>query len=169
MRSIKRSVAAPELVAADQDEVSDLADDVRYLLMRVLRFGGQLLLDAGVVLGLAYAYAIFMGAIVFANQPTPLNFVKVLGCVILAFLCMAMMYGVGVAYRYDTTKPGLDLRRCGDCGIIIRNEWSCSGCESPRLLAKGASCLIWTASAMLTCVWVVHDLLVLWFAFGKRR
>jgi len=170
--------------------VTGCLDDLRYVLMRGARLVCVLAAEVVMVAGAAVAFSCAaIGAmdlvsppkigeraanlatqghtgwydVLMANHPGACAVPAAALC--LLGLCAAVSWG---GYRYNTSKPGLDVRECGTCRVRIPNEWFCGACKSFRP-AKAFSLLLWSASLAVTAVYVVHDVLSFGlFALGRR-
>lgn len=169
-----------------EDEVfyTDVFDDARYVLMRAVRLTVLLLceynliwvglgifrsavallfkMDRGYAGGHEWWWYDFLG-----KNPEiglPLS-------IILFGAMWFMIYAFGIAYRYDTTKPGFNARLCHKCSVVISDVLFCSNCQAFRP-ARIASFAIKIVSGVVTAIFAVHDMLMLLFSLfllGGRK
>ena len=144
-------------------------DDVRYVVMRILRFAIGLIMRLYAIYFIGmWAKAWFMFGLQWRMALTPWHSVIidgtdhwfVIGC---SFMLMGLgLFGldlaVGVPYRYRSAKPGLSVRTCGSCGLQVPDEWLCSHCNGFRL-AKLFTQSVYAASVLVTVVFVAYDVL----------
>lgn len=164
--------------------VTDVLDDARYVLMRAVRLTVLLLceynliwvglgifrsavallfkMDRGYAGGHEWWWYDFLGKNPEIGLPL---------CIVLFGVLWFLMYAFGMPYRYETTKPGLNARRCHRCRIAIPDELFCSNCRAFRP-AKIASLAVKIVSGIVTALFVVHDTMMLVFSMvllgGKK-
>lgn len=149
--------------------VAECFDDLRYVIMRVLRFSIGLLMRLYAIYFLGmWAKAWFMFGTAWGMALTPWHRVIVdgtnhwfiIGCSFLltSMILFGLDLAVGVPYRYRSAKPGLSARTCGSCGIQVPDDWLCNHCKGFRP-AKFFTQSMYAASVLVTLVFVVYDVL----------
>jgi hypothetical protein len=58
------------------------------------------------------------------------------------------------------SKPGLNVRTCGTCGVRGPDPWFCGNCKGFRI-AKVFTSLLWVLGVVLTIVTIVLDVVIL--------
>lgn len=161
-------------------------DDLRYLIMRTLRFvtmfGCQVTLVASFWFGLR---SFGFGLIKFmSSRPLEIMepeasmwywrmaFANPWLCVILAMAafagCFALWFAVGVPYSYQTGAPGVNARLCGRCETVIPDSVVCQKCGQFRV-QWFVTKLLWVLGAVVTVAHFVNDATIMVVGFLLAR
>lgn len=158
--------------------MAELGNDVAYVIMRLLRvvlgfaFGAGCIFGMLVELASVYGFCFSFGSASQLADMSPRTLfwahywwlTGILGILVPAAL-YALKVAIGIPYRYQSGKPGLNIRHCEWCRGMTADTLMCGKCERLRLVGV-ASKVVWLFSLAVTMLWVLHDVLgtMLFFA-----
>lgn len=72
---------------------------------------------------------------------------------------------IGFPYRYRATKPGLGIRECEACKAKIADLWFCDRCHHFRIV-KILTSFLWLVSLAVTIAFIAYDAIRLFLSIG---
>jgi hypothetical protein len=159
---------------------AETVDDARYLLMRLVRYVVSWACWATMIVSTFVAFCSLIACLGlwghedfdgWRGMMMAHPFAFLFSSVISVLVFLALYVAIATPYRYQTTKPGLNARTCGTCGVQGPDLWRCGNCQGFRV-AKVFSGIIWLLGLALTIVTYVLDIGIILFSMftgiGKK-
>ena len=170
---------------------SPVSNNIRYLIMRILRLVFSLISEVGIVLAACIAalgtFIALTGLFDPGKEPFAVKIAHSYGVgtwrthlfshpVLLAMAgfalgaaCIGFLTSFGAPYKYMSDMPGAGAVECGECHEVIADSFICPECKCsrPERVLTG---LCELANMGVTCLWWIHDITIglLWLGMGKR-